>query len=209
MADEMAFGTAEYGSEERGRCHSCGFLGQRGIMDVWFTASPELRAAGWFPLGPRGQDGKQTYVEPGCIVGAASLETEYRAATKAAPQGTTFEVIGKQVTYLDRKCPQWFPFQPGLSPKEHVERYHVLQLERERYDLQMRLAQMEGEANAQSVKIAEALRDTASRTEKFTTRWTYAAFVIALLGVLLIAATYLFPDFGRGAGEWILGQFGR
>jgi hypothetical protein len=148
-----------------------------------------------------------------CIRQIANLESEFKEAFKSDPQpqpDSTGQLVGgtdrrafREVIRRDRQCPGWFPYQPGLTPREHVERLHVLELERDRAALQERLAAMERDSRQSSEKIQADSLEIAKAVETFTTRWTYAAFILAAIGVFLVAAAYLFPDLGVEIGHRI------
>jgi hypothetical protein len=88
----------------------------------------------------------------------------------------------------DRNCPDWFPFQAGLTPREHLERMNAIELEQQRQALQVRLAEMELASRASSEKIEADSLEIARAVKSFTTKWTYVAaglafavFVVTLL----------------------------
>jgi hypothetical protein len=219
-----SFGTETYGDEDRGRCRTCGFFGRVEITGAsWHEATPPYRRK-WWPLGERGPDGNQMYLWPGCVVGAFDLQAEafalqervgakYAAAKEAGePQPTddAIELVTTEIIDRDRQCAKWFPYQPGLGPREHVERFHVLQLEQQRQAHELRVAEIEAGARqssekiqADSLEIAKALHKATEATGRFTTKWTYIAVSFAVVGVVLVGLTYLFPELGRHIGEWI------
>jgi hypothetical protein len=220
MASEpIKFGTAEYQPEQQGRCVSCGFLGEHAGSE-WYEATPESRSK-WYPLSRRRPDGGTLFVEPGCIVAAADLSAEWRGLSKASPDGTIEQLVA-QVLEKDRRCPKWFPYQPGRTPQWHVERFHMLQLEETRQAHEQRLAEMEADSRRtsehiqkDSLAIAEAtkatmegLKDVATQTDRFTTRWTKVAVALAIGVLLLGVLAYLFPELGRHVGEAIDKFFG-
>ena len=75
----------------------------------------------------------------------------------------------------DRNCPDWFPFQAGLTPREHLERMNAIELEQQRQALQVRLAEMELASRASSEKIEADSLEIARAIKSFTTKWTYVA----------------------------------
>ena len=125
--------------------------------------------------------------------------------------------FGRPVIEKDRDCPKWFPYQPGFAPREHVETFHVLQLEDQRKAHELQLAGIEAESRRaseqiqrDSLEIARATKATmdglsrvASKTDQFTTTWTRVAVALAIASLLLIAFAYVFPDAGRHFGEFI------
>jgi hypothetical protein len=110
----------------------------------------------------------------------------------------------------DRRCARWFEYQPSRSPKEHLERFEMLQLEKDRADLQVRLADMEREARrssekiqADSLEIGKTLASVATSTDRFQRRWARAAVGLAVAALIVVAGAWIFPDLGRHIGQWL------
>jgi hypothetical protein len=108
----------------------------------------------------------------------------------------------------DRSCPEWYPYSPGFSPKEHLEELRMRQLEEDRRKHDLELARLQLEAEQRSQAIAEALRATTEATGRFTTKWTYiagglaaGALLIVLLTLVVAALSYLFPALGPHIGH--------
>jgi hypothetical protein len=195
--------------ETRNRCVSCGFLGKHRFS--WFEVTLEERA-----LGSLAKANAEPRVVPGCIRGVADLARE-RDGNLAALRENGEPVADAEgnvnvraerqalleVLNLDRRCSDWYPYTPGFSPKEHLEELRMAQLEQERRDHELALAQLRRDSDERGDKIAESLRQVTVETAKFTTKWTYFAFGVAVLGVALVAAAYFFPDFGRQVGDVI------
>jgi len=183
---------------DHGRCWNCGFLGQLGDLG-WYEVPPGNRTDGrlFLALVPSAVGRIDSLpTKPACIVWAVDHETEY--STRVA-KGEQPQEIGRDILNRPRDCTQWFGYQRGSSPKEHLDWARMLTLE----DLQRRAREDSLRIQEDSLRIAEALKDisaqskdihegTARLTEatgRFTTKWTYIAFGIALAALFLAALT--------------------
>jgi ElaB/YqjD/DUF883 family membrane-anchored ribosome-binding protein len=124
------------------------------------------------------------------------LRGEYGEGEGPIPEASVLAIINR-----DRGCPEWYPYTPGFSPKEHLEELRMRQLEEDRRKHDLELARLQREAEERSQAVAEALRAATEATGRFTTKWGYIAVGIAILALLLVAAGYLFPDLGRQIGH--------
>jgi hypothetical protein len=102
-------------------------------------------------------------VEPACVSGTfrTSHNNEWRVANR---DGVSFETFLHSILDADRHCPEWYPYIPGLSPKEHREELGMMQLEKERKEFQL-LSQIERDAN-----------------RRLTTLTKIATFLVSYLG---------------------------
>ncbi len=146
---------------------------------------------------------------PTCFQFVADLSEEYLAALERAnPGSTTTDAYGdtiedsrpavRQVLDLDRQCPEWFPYMPGFSPKEHEERLQLLQLEQERQRTQAMLADSLARIDADSVKIGASTERTAAilnDTKTFGTRSTILSIGLTVL-VLVVSVLALLVAVG-------------
>jgi hypothetical protein len=176
---------------QKGRCVSCGFLATYG--DRWHEVSNRERRSGRFIV----QDGMQAWSQVTCFRNAADLASEMESSNPSAPN--VIAVIGR-----DRNCPEWFPYTPDRSPKEHLEKLEMIQLEHERKEHDLELARLHLDAEKQSQAIAAALKATTEATARFTTRWTYVAVAVAVVALVFVAANYFLPDLGRQIGHALL-----
>jgi hypothetical protein len=202
--------------QDKGRCVSCGFIGRHAFE--WFEVSQGERDTGNLYTATRG--GISTKL--GCIRNAANLAQErgeklaIRLAGKSIVDAegivdvaAEYEAL-RDVLNTDRQCSEWYPYTQGFSPKEHVEQLQMMQLEEDRRQHDLALAQLQGKADERAVTIAESLhnvtvtlKDVTIATGKFTTKWTYIAFVVAVLAVIGVYLTYLFPALGPSLGHWL------
>ena len=201
--------------DTRGRCVSCGFFGKH--KADWREVGAEHRADGWLYDNEPGGG-----FNPACIRGAADLGREFFAKLEARrearqkagesdvdaegnpnPKPPSTEALLLEVLNLDRRCSEWYPYTSGFSPKEHVEELRMMQLEEDRRKHDMELANLQVRAQADSRAISESLVTVAERTERFTGRWTYAAFGVAVVALLVVVANYIFPALGPAIGHWI------
>jgi hypothetical protein len=105
------------------------------------------------------------------------------------------------------QCDGWTPWTPGFSPKDHAEALRVLQIEQERRDHDLRLAELTHRVQEDSLKIARATERTAKLSHDFTRRWT---LVFAVFAILTFVMQAFYPD-GIGIPEtisWIRGICG-
>jgi hypothetical protein len=104
---------------------------------------------------------RDQWAMPTCFRFVADLPSEFQAALdglRAKPghviaddEGDTVEDLrGCVASFLtfDRHCSHWYPYVPGLSPKEPLEQLHMIQLERERQQFQERMARMEADSRS-------------------------------------------------------------
>jgi hypothetical protein len=197
------------------RCVSCGFFGKHKID--WLEVSLEERATGVLRTAEAGW-----FTQPACIRGAADLAeergknlAERQAGQSLADAERNANMAGVRESLLDvlnfdRECPEWYPYTPGFSPKEHVEQLQMMQLEADRRTHELQLAKLRAEADQRaaeaaqrSVEISTKLHEVSKETARFTTHWTYVAVALAGAALLVILANYLFPDAGPAIGRFI------
>jgi hypothetical protein len=168
----------------QGKCVSCGFLAAWGWGG---SGNTEPQAVGRY-----GRDTGDIHVILGCFRQAADLFQETRDASMVVTEEGDAPSLPKDrilaVLQRDRQCPEWFAFQAGLSPKDHLDRMNAIELEQQRQALQVRLAEMERVSRASSEKIEADSLEIAKALKSFTTRWTYvaAALAFAVLVVTLL-----------------------
>jgi len=80
----------------------------------------------------------------------------------------------------------------------------MMQLEEDRRQHEISLAQLQNKSDERAASIAESLHQVTVETGKFTTRWTYVAVTLAAAALAVIAANYLFPEAGRALGNYIV-----
>jgi len=130
----------EYAESDKGKCLTCGFLAKH--------SEHGNRHA---PLSPkyheiemddrkRGQCFQETLgrtesfpTEPACFVWAFPLMQEVAIVSHAVPDRNK---AASTVLSLERQCPDWFRYTPGLSPQEHFHRYEMQRTEnaRQKYE---------------------------------------------------------------------------
>lgn len=201
---------ARYPAGDRGRCTTCGFLAKHRSGGPWHEVGHEDRESGRnFYKAPGGS----INTAPACLRHAANLEEEHQrnwATRKVAGDNSPdaeFAAV-RAVIGADRHCSEWYPYTAGFSPKEHWEEWRMVQLEEERRANDLALAQLRAESESRSRDIASTLLEVTRETGNFTTVWTHwavglaaAGVALALLGVLLLIAAYVFPDLGRHVGQ--------
>lgn len=107
--------------------------------------------------------------------------------------GTQDDLRGCVASFLsfDRNCPSWYPYLPGLSPKEHWERLDMMALEQARRDHDLKLAQLGAASRASQERIEADSLEIAKATKSFTTVWTFVAVGLAGILVAIAILTYL------------------
>lgn len=190
----------------RGACGGCGFLGKRRIDGPGAATVDEAsefdRAGAELWRSPT-----NGYAEPFCYLWVTSLINEIGGDNLAKDKRS---LALRRVILRDRKCPKWFPYTPGFSPKEHLQRLEVFQLEQRDRALAQDLANVQKDALDRSadyqrnqIMITEKLASIADKTDRFTTRWTRIAVALTFAALVVVLATYFFPDAGRHIIEWI------
>jgi hypothetical protein len=205
----MAFGPGQdrYLPVQQGRCWSCGLLAKYQTRQ-YLEASTEDRERG--DIGQLMVFSTPVPEEvPRCFRWAADLEGDFRKAMVDGFSGreATLAIIG-----FDRHCETWMPYQPSMSPKDHWDWFSMIQLEEQRAARDERLAAIERDSRLASEQIQKDsaaitadLKAIMTRADHFTTKWTKRAFWLAVAGVLLVAAGYVFPDAGRHLGDFFAG----
>lgn len=108
----------------------------------------------------------------------------------------------------DRKCPEWTKYRPGLSPKEHLQRNEMLQIEEQRKAHDLKLAELDQRSQESLRAIMEAQREIAEATRQVATdhrslfaksdrhaTWYQRAFLIlALIALVLAFAPLAYPN---------------
>jgi hypothetical protein len=143
------------------------------------------------------------WTRPGCFRFAADLASEFQVAVdrlRAEPghvieeaDGTQDDLRGCVASFLsfDRNCPSWYPYLPGLSPKEHWEHLDMMALEQARRDHDLKLAQLGAASRASQERIEADSLEIAKATKSFTTVWTFVAVGLAGILVAIAILTYL------------------
>jgi hypothetical protein len=81
-------------------------------------------------------------------------------------------------------------YESGQSAEKHLERLQMIQLEEERKAHDLRLAAMERDSRQSAEKIQADSLEIAKAVKGFTTKWTYAAFAVAIAILIFTALTY-------------------
>ena len=175
----------EYPDSDKGRCRSCGFLSKHS-QSVSGLPSPrfyemehvERTDPGLMRIHTVGY-GIRADTEPMCFLGKINLEEVLQT------KGTAKLV---EAIMADRKCDGWYPYMPGLSPREHYEEYQMQRLESDRRAFETRLAEISQKAEESSLTIAKDsqaivsdLKAIAEKNDKFSRRVTFWIIVLAAL----------------------------
>ena len=174
---------AAYAELEQGRCCSCGFLSRKldpyvkavpdaaaGVLPEYFEVPPEDRATGDVSRPMAVPYFRSMATRPACFRHVIDMPHQ-------APADTVLAFIN-----LDRQCPKWWPYTPGMDPKEHFSELQVMRLEQERREFEQR---MEADRRDFESKLdaASAERDAAINTTG--RRLAFAGILLALAQVLV------------------------
>lgn len=177
----------QYPEADHGRCRSCGFLSKHA------SAPNNLPSPRFYEMEHSERerpDWMRRHVvermfadtEPMCFLGKINLEEILQS-----------EGAEKLVAVIksDRKCDGWYPYMPGLSPKEHYEELTMQRLENDRRDFEMRLFELSQKAQENTLVIAKDskaivndLKAIAEKNDKFSRRVTFWIVLLAALQAL-------------------------
>lgn len=167
-----------------------GFIGEYYEISAEDRKRGELSKAVLVPYqGPVG-------VNPACFRRAFDMLGALQALVQAGKgsHGGALELISE-----DRRCQEWYPYTPGLSPKEHFEEKRRLELEQERQGFEQR---MENERRQFELTIFEMNKKLQEDTARVGYRLTVAAVIFAFAQVIaavlaLTSDSWLFHLLGR------------
>ena len=174
-----------------GMCSACGFLSKRtesrgGVTQTYYeTTHNERASADLFTHSPDKFTGPVDSL-PFCFRNAASLTTELGQISTANESLSTQQAM-QRVIRKDRKCPKWYPYTPDYSPKEHLEEFKMLELERRREEHDLKLFEM-------AQDIQDRREAVAKRNEKFIKMATVFFIVVGFAEIAGLAASLLAPD---------------
>lgn len=208
------FAPDRFPADQQGRCWTCGFASKHHPVGLWREITATERKTGFYWV--EDELGQVRAYSPQCIVWAFNLAKEH---TARAEQLGHPEEAAKAILHADRNCVEWFPYQSGLSPKDHLEHQHMLQLEEQRRELQVRLTDIERKAAADSAQIqrdsleitrnlarsSEAAERIASDSHDYNRRWTRVFVVFAVLSFLVSVLALSYPqgiDWGLTLRTW-------
>lgn len=140
---------------ERGACYNCGFLSRKDVLNthltLFYEISEEDRTNGhFFPFSSLGAPRCFRGVDVGGEIRDSTGLPDYPIRTEEHQQRQN--AAGKKVLEAARECELWFPYTPGMSPKEHLEEYKMLQLEQERRGWQEPLLKMQQDLSRRPTK---------------------------------------------------------
>jgi hypothetical protein len=163
---------------QTGACWNCGFCGVRPLQTVFYPTytiyeiDMGLRVAGKvFNLDSDFRHPEEPKpMEPVCIARQYDLMAEIKEWMHVPRPAKSIdrlrEMAAIEVLLKGRKCPQWFGYTPTFSPKEHLQRFEMLQL--------AEMARQSQEANkaiaADSKAIAETLLEVQRETKRIAER---------------------------------------
>lgn len=114
----------------KGRCISCGFLCQRIdlMTETVYEATVEARNYGNLVSHPESPRATRIW----CFVYQEPLWEEFRRLS--AQYGNTRDnaEINFEIITRDINCPEWYPYTPFMSPKEHLKKLNSSEVEQKR-----------------------------------------------------------------------------
>jgi hypothetical protein len=180
--ERLVMGHGEYEEAAKGRCRFCGFLSKHassasGVPSPRFyeVEHAERTSAESFRHHTVGY-AMRPDTEPMCFMGKINL--------MAILQNEGSAKFSEAIT-ADRKCDAWYPYMPGLSPKEHYEEYQMQRLEQDRREFELRLSDMGLEAQRNNAMIASDLREIAKKSERSSKRIAVVVIVLAMAQVIV------------------------
>lgn len=178
---------------ERGACYNCGFLCRKDVLNthlaLFYEISEEDRKNGrFFTLASPGAPRCFRGVDIGREITDATGLPDYPIRTDEHQQKQN--AAAKQVLETNRQCKLWFPYTPGMSPKEHLEEFKILEMERDRKEWQERL-----EANRREwQKELVALEKRENKRINRVMIWLAVAAAILAVAEVAAAVSSLTPD---------------
>jgi len=177
----------QYTEDLKGRCVSCGFLAKHTLPgsapETYFEVEMAEREAGAvFSHNIVFQGPERTTLA--CFRNAAVLGPEVESALKS-DESAGRQAAAQQVILKDRGCAYWFPYQPGLDPKEHLGGKAMQDVEerRNRFEEAMEERRREFEQRMEQER-REFERGLESERRKFNFFLTVLVVLVSLAGVV-------------------------
>jgi len=142
-------GGMEYPAAQRGKCQTCGFLSKHTTTSIpgprYFEVEAEERQRGevfYQSLALYGSHNTGTM--PECVKGVAQLWHETRGVMDDTEQELRTKQDAAIVVFCkERACEDWYPYQPGQDPIEHLRKYEMSRLEQDRQAFELKLFELE------------------------------------------------------------------
>jgi hypothetical protein len=177
-------------TRDEGRCINCGFLGRRivhpdmaakkVIVPAYYECDEQQRQSGkvWSQV----QDllVENASAEPFCFLQMADIREEIKSLCQNDNQ-TNFDAA-KEVFARERDCKSWYPYNPGLSPKDHFDRMSMELLERARKEFELRL---EKDRKDFDLKLFNMGQEIQQHNQSVTNRFTIYMICLTLIQVWL------------------------
>ncbi len=126
----------------QGCCISCGLLSKYALDDwnrFFYEANPSERLNSNYYQQYNPTTFNYFDTRPACMVNAAALNKEIEERKNDPAELHA----GLAITMKDRKCPHWFPYQQGFSPREHLEQQRQEKSEKRAETLELRQQRIE------------------------------------------------------------------
>jgi hypothetical protein len=179
----------EYPEADKGKCRSCGFLSKHAINPFnlpsprFYEAEHSERITVAVLYSHAIGYHQHVDTEPMCFLGKINLVQLIADDDSPRREGK----LRAEITQ-GRDCDGWYPYMPGLSPREHYEELTMQRLENDRRAFETRLAEMSQKAQENSLAIADDsraivsdLKAIAEKNDRFSRRVTVWVIILAAL----------------------------
>ncbi len=176
----------------KGCCGTCGWLAKRVRPSA---PGAQREHSGFYEVEPTDRERPRRFFNfvPGetnswkqgeltCYRHAADLQAEIRSPRPnrevATDEDSESRAAAQGVIWMDRRCPRWSAYEPGISPREQLREVRARQLEDDRREFQLKLNAFEDRQQ--------------ERQRRADRRLTWAAALLAtIIGVAQLLASLL------------------
>ncbi len=199
----MSEAASQMETELTGKCKGCGLLAKRPTK----TETPQKGLFAPIPYyeieAPERESGVLTVSTVPYWPGAQASSAVCMVGATQFPQATSYQVDSiAEGLELDRHCPEWQEWIPGLGPERHLELRLAQKLEEQRQvwelDRQRDTEEFQARLASQSEKFLSDLETERQKWQDNAERWPRRLFwplaVLALLEVVGTIAQLVFPN---------------
>jgi len=178
----------EYSEQFRGRCVSCGFLAKHGMPGsgprTYFEVEMAERESGAVFAHVLDAFKGPVPTSPACFRNVTALGREVISVRESdSVEGNL--AAARAIILKDRQCPRWFPYQPGLDPREHLGGLAMQEAEdrRNRFEETMEARRREFEERMERER-REFERGLEDERRRFSSFLTVLVVLVSLAGVV-------------------------
>ncbi|HUF54481.1 MAG TPA: hypothetical protein VMR52_12005 [Dehalococcoidia bacterium] len=153
--------------------------------EVYFELNWDERQEGH----PHQGDGFSKWIqtEPSPQLAEGSIPTKLVCLVRAEPFEIDEDIQrAREELNRDRKCSDWFPYQPGRSPSQHLEDRKEKEVETERRRHELQIAEMQSKFSEKALEVESKLLDVESRIADAATSQKTAAWFTVGVSVLAV-----------------------